>query len=197
MTPEVRAIADRFIYGQATLKHMMALVPEGGFERDIPELDWTVRQLFGHMAQTLTTYCDGVRTWLEGVDPTEGDDPERTNADTAARSSKTPAEEIAAHFGSGLNELVRTLALVPNEKTEDAFGPKTFFEALTDWSEHFLSHAVALVRALPEVRMDPLVLNWLLHATFDDDERRKWQEELLAEARAYIATLSDDEEDEE
>jgi hypothetical protein len=197
MTPELRAIADRFIYEQATLKHMMALVPEGGYERPVPGLDWTVRQLFGHLAKTLTTYSEAVRTWLDGQDPTAGDDTKRRNDETAAGFSKAPAEEIAALFGSGLNDLVATLAKVPEERTEVAFGPKKFIEASSEWSEHFLSHAVALVRALPEVRMDPLVLNWLLYANFDDDKRRQWQEELLVEARAYIATLSNDEEDEE
>lgn len=197
MTPDVRAVADRFIYEQATLKHIMALVPEGGFERPVSGTEWTVRQLFGHLANTLTTYSEGVRTWLEGDDPTVGDDPDKTNAETVASFSRVPAEEVAALFGSGLNELVGSLALVPEARTNDAFGQMTLLEALTTWAEHALSHAVPLVRALPEVRMDPLVLNWLLHANFDDDERRQWQEELLVEARAYIATLGEDEEDEE
>lgn len=198
MTPNVRAIADRFMYEQATLKHMMALVPDGGFERSVPGTEWTVRQLFAHLARILTTYSDTIREWLAGDDPMASWDPEQVNNTTACAHVDTPADLISAAFAVGLNDLVATLAAVPDGRLAEAFGHATFEETLLEWSEHFLSHAVPLVRALPEVRMDPLVLNWLLDADFDDDELRAWQDTLLAEARAYIATLTlEDEDDDE
>ena len=186
------------MYEQATLKHMVALVPDGGFERPVPGTEWTVRQLFGHLAQALTTYSETLRAWLDGGDPMANWDPDRTNAESAGRYSGASAGELAATFGTGVNALVATLAAVPDERVDDDFGPMSFSDALGPWSGHYLSHAVPLVDALPEVRMDPLVLNWLLDAHFDDDERRAWQDALLTEARAYIATLTfeDEEEDE-
>ena len=175
------------MYEQATLKHMLALVPDGGFERPVPGTEWTVRQVFAHLATSLTLYATTIRTWHEGGDPVTGWDTDGTNAETARVHAATPASDILALFGSGLNHLVEVLAAVPEDPP--LFGPWDFAEALANLSGHYLSHAVPLVEALPETRMVALVLNWLLDADFDDDERAP-AGSLLTEERAYIATLT-------
>ena len=74
MTPELRAIADRFIYEQATLKHMTALIPEGAAERTVRgHMDgWTVRQLVAHLAEALHTYALFLDNLVAGRPPEFG-----------------------------------------------------------------------------------------------------------------------------
>ena len=77
-----------------------------------------------------------------------------------------------------------------------SFGPAPLMETLRVFGGHCLGHAFPLVDALPEVRMDALVLNWLLEAEVEGEDREAWQAGLLAEAREYVASLPDEEEDE-
>lgn len=197
MTSEIRATADRFMYEQATVKHIVALIPEGGLDRAVPGHSWTVRQLLAHLAQSLNDYAAMVEKWLKGDSPIPpGWDPDEVNAGTAARMGAAAATQIVALFGAGLNSLVAALAAIPDERREEQFGPAPLPEILKVFGRHCLSHAIPLVDALPEVRMDPLVLNWLLDADFEDDASRAWQSRLLDEAREYIATHPDEEEDE-
>jgi hypothetical protein len=197
MTPEIRAIADRFIYEQATVKLIATLAPEGALERPIPGHDWTVRQLLAHLAQSLNDYTDMIRNWLAGEFPTpHGWNPDDVNAATASRFAAAELDEIRSHFGVGLNSLVDALAAIPDERANDDFGPAPLSKTFEVLSGHCLEHAIPLVDAVPEVRMDALVLNWLLDASFPTEAGRQWQAELLREAREYVANHPDEEEDE-
>ena len=106
-----------------------------------------------------------------------------------------PGARIVELFGSGLNQLVAVLSAVPEEPP--LFGQWPFTDALVNLSGHCVTHAIPLVDALPEVRTDPLVLNWLLDAQFHDEQSIEWQAKLLADAREYIANHPDEEDDDE
>lgn len=198
MTPEVRAIADRFIYEQATLKHIASLAPEGALDRPVPGTDWTVRQLLGHLAQSLNDYAEMVRKLAGGEPPIpQGWDPHAVNAETVARLEKASLTDLFQLFGSGINDLVAELTAIPDGRVEEQSGPTPAMSTLQVLAGHCLTHAIPLVEALPEVRMDALVLNWLLYADFETDEGRAWQDALMKEAQAYIESLPDEEEDDE
>ena len=197
MTPEIRAIADRFMYEQATVKHIAALAPEGGLDRAAPGTSWSVRQLLGHMAQSLNDYAAMIERWVRGESPiSPGWDPDAVNAETATRLANAGLGELMALFGTGINGLVAALESIPDERVRDQFGPAPLMETLRVFGGHCLGHAFPLVDALPEVRMDALVLNWLLEAEVEGEDREAWQAGLLAEAREYVASLPDEEEDE-
>jgi hypothetical protein len=195
MTPELRAIADRFMYETATLKHMLALFPEGAAEREVPGHAWTVRQHAGHLAESLHTYTEVLERWLAGAPPLEGFDPDAINAATAASHAETPLSELVSRFDSGIRALIGVMDRVPDEKLDEPFGPRTPLEVLHVFERHCLGHAIPLVQAVPEVRMDPLVLNWLLYATFSTDADKAWQSALYAEAREYVANLPQEEDE--
>lgn len=198
MTPEVRAIADRFIYEQATVKHIAALAPDGSLDRPVKGYDWTVRQVLAHLAKSLNDYAAMVRAWLNGDFPIPpGWNPHDVNATTAARYKDAPLPEIVALFGTGLNELVDALAAIPDERSGENFGPRPLLQTFEVFSGHCLEHAIPLVDALPEVRMDPLVLNWLLDASFPTEAAQDWQSDLLHEAREYVANHPDEDEEDE
>ena len=199
MTPELRAIADRFIYEQATLKHIAALAPEDALNRNVPGQAWTVRQLLAHLATSLQNYDRIVRRWLAGEPPLEGWDPDHLNAATAEQYKAATVAQLFEVFGRGLNGLFASLSAIPDEKLPEPLGTSDALTTLRGFGDHAVGHAIALADALPEVRFDPLVLNWLLGAEFEDEESQAWQRQLLAEAREYIASLPEheDEEDED
>jgi hypothetical protein len=197
MHPELRAIADQFIYEQATLKLIAALAPEGALARPVPGYEWNAAQLLAHLAQSLDAYREVVDRWIAGGNSLEGWDPDAMNAETAAANVSATAGDLHRLFGSGLNGLVAALARVPDARIADQLGGHPAIETLRRLAGHALAHAIPLVDALPEVRMDPLVLNWLLDAEFEDDAGRQWQDALLREAREYISAHPHEEEDDE
>lgn len=197
MTPELRAIADRFIYEQATLKHITALAPEEAMLRPIPGGDWNVGQLLGHLGASMNAYAGVVREWLLGEPALDGYNPDEMNAETASRFLSATRLDVTQELGRGLVNLFAALWAIPDARLSEPMGRQRALETLQLFGGHCLRHAIALVDALPEVRMDPLVLNWLLAAEFEDEGSRAWQNALLAEAQEYIASHPEDEEDEE
>jgi len=195
MTPELRAIADRFMYETATLKHLIAILPEGALDRPVPGYKWNVRQLLAHLAESLHTYCGPVERWLRGDDPLSGWDPDAINADTAERHRTADAAALIASFDTGIVALVGAFASIPEEKMHEPFGATEPLKAFHAFEGHCLGHAVPLIDAVTEVRMDPLVLNWLLFHSFEADADRAWQRALLQEAREYAANHPEEDEE--
>lgn len=198
MTPELRAIADRFIYETATLKHLTALSPEDAMVRPVTGSGWNAGQLLGHLGASMSSYADVLRRWLLGEPALDGVNPDEKNGETATRFGEASRLDVTRALGQGLVDLFFALSAIPDDRLSEPLGERTGLETLRSFSEHCLRHAILLVDALPEVRMDPLVLNWLLGAEFDDEASQVWQRALLAEAEEYIASHpdEDDEEDE-
>ena len=197
MHPEIRAIADRFMYETATLKLITALAPDGGLARPVPGLEWNAGQLLAHLALSLDNYRELVERWLAGADPLAGWDPDAMNAETAAKYANATREGLRELFGNGIVGLVAALDTIPEGRETETLGRGTATETFAWLGGHALRHAMPLVDALPEVRMDPLVLNWLLYAEFDGEASKGWQAKLLADAREYLAANPHEEEDEE
>ncbi len=139
-----------------------------------------------------------VQTWLAGEFPIpQGWDPHKVNAATVDRYKEADLVEIIELFGKGLNSLVAALAAIPDERAGEDFGPRPLLQTFDVLSGHCLEHAIPLVDALPEVRMDALVLNWLLDARFPTEAGQDWQSALLREAREYVANHPDEEEEDD
>lgn len=198
MDPRLRAIADRFMYETATLRHIAALAPETSFDRPLAGQAWTVRQQLAHLAASLGGHAEMVEKWLRGEPPIPGGwHPDAVNAETAAEYAAATVAEVDALFASGIKALVAILQQVPAERLAEPFGPREALVIFHVFEGHALSHAIPLVDALPEVRTDSLVLNWLLHADFGSEEARAWQDRLLAEAQEYFAAHPPEEDEEE
>lgn len=196
MTPELRAIADRFIYETATMKHMLSLFPDGAAGRAVHghQDGWTVRQLVAHLAESLHTYTIFLDNVLAGREPDFGVDD--AAMDSPMSHPEVPLIEVSRRFDSGIRVLFDCFDGIPDE----ALGPDGIHGlpgVLQTFNGHALSDIIPLVDAVPEVRMDPLVLNWLLEAELQDEASREWQNALLAEAQEYIASHADEEDEED
>lgn len=194
MDPQVRALADRFTYEQATLKHIIGLAPDGSLQRPVHGGEWRVRQLLAHLAQSLSEYAAIVAGWVAGEPPLPGGwNPDSIHAETARTQVNAGEPELLALFGEGLTALVAVLRAVPEDRIHERLGPGEALEVLRVFAGHCQGHAIALVDALPEVRLDPLVLNWLLHLEFSDEASQTWQRNLLDEARQLVASQQEEE----
>jgi hypothetical protein len=193
MTPELRAILDRFMYEQATVTHIVMSLPSEGAGRVVGGTGWTVRQLVAHFAESQEGYAAAIRRWLAGEQTEPGGfDPDGANAETAAANADTPLPELVVRLRQSLRELFAAFHAIPGEKLGEQFGGGTALETLHHWERHYLDHGLDLLDAAPEVRFDPLVLNWVLYADFADETSKARQQQLMQEVRAHYAATPDE-----
>lgn len=108
--------------------------------------------------------------------------------------SAAPAEtldSILARLRAARDIVVAALSKVPSVGDDEA-------TTLDQWSRHYARHGIDLSEALPELRMEPMVLNWLLYADFRDEPvafRR--QQALLAEVRERSPSSTEHDEGDE
>jgi hypothetical protein len=196
MTPDLQAIADRFIYEHATLKHMLTLTSEADLGTSIPGSDWMVRQCLAHLSESLGGYAERIEAWLNGAALEDWSSAE-ANAEVAARSKSASAAELTATAAEGLRRLLPALRRIPEEHLSEPSVAEPAMETLKRFQRHASSHGPSLLEALPALKRDPLVLSWLLRVEFADAENRAWQSRLLAETREYLASLPDDDEEDD
>lgn len=188
MTPEIRAIADRFILDTANVKYLATVLPKGALARPTPAGDWTVRQVIGHIVAGLERHVEFSRLFLaDGTFP-DSFDPQEFNALSAAATRKTTLPVLLARLDAATGDMLSLLGTMPEDSASSQFGPVRLGDAFGIWSRHIAHHGMDLVDAVEELRVDPMVLNWILHADFAaDPERLPRQQHLLAEVRDHLA----------
>ncbi len=197
MTPELRAILDRFIVDWANVKYIATTLPKGALDAEVPGLEWNVRQLLAHIAGSLEHYADLAAGFVSDEAAPSHLDPEEFNAETVEAAKRTPLPAILGRADRAINSLFGTLHALPDDAGDRVFGQHRFGDALQTWSRHCIEHGMDLVDALPHTRDDPMVLNWILYADFDDDPPRfARQQRLLDEVRQRLAEEGGDWDDE-
>lgn len=192
MTPEVRAIADRFILDTANLKYVAANLPEGALDRRVEALNWTVRQMIGHFVVWQEGYVEVLPAMIRNEPPTAEFDLASFNANGAEQTANTPLPEMVARLDAALSQLLKLLTQMPKAAGDQPLGSGTLTDLLRYWSLHMSEHSIDLVDTLPELRFDPMILNWALYVDYSNDPRRfERQEALMADVRDHY--VDDDE----
>lgn len=187
MTPEIRAIADRFIMDTANLKYLASGVSKDALERPVEVLGWTVRQAIGHLVVWQEAYVDVLPVLLRGDELDPNFDINDFNAEGAEQTRQTPLPELIGRLDLALVRLIALLEQLPAGLEEAPAGPARFIDLLRGWSLHLAEHGIDLVDALPELRFDPMILNWVLYVDYSDDSRRLGrQQALLADVRDHF-----------
>lgn len=191
MTPEIRAAADRFILDTANVKYIATNLPPGGLEREVEGFGWSVRQLLAHVATNYERYAARLGGVVAG-EPLSRDwdraTSDRLNNQAARRAKRTPSRQIVRQLDEALIRLVGLLAGLPPGAADADFGGRSLVERVTDWSKHCAEHGIDFIDALPELRFDPLMLNWLLYVDYTGDvEREARQRRLLEDVRERYA----------
>lgn len=198
MTPELRAIADRFIMDTANLKYLASGVPRGGLERPVEPLGWSVRQTIGHLVVWQEAYLDGLPALMRGDQLEPGFDIDAFNAKGAEQTTATPLPDLLARVDLALVRLLSLLESAPAGFEDARVGSARVGDLLRGWSTHLAEHSIDLVDALPELRFDPMILNWVLYADYGEDGRRlDRQQTLLADVRDHFVNDEDFEEAED
>ncbi|MGH2632176.1 MAG: maleylpyruvate isomerase N-terminal domain-containing protein [Tepidiformaceae bacterium] len=191
MTPEIRAAADRFILDTANVKYIATNLPPGGLEREVEGFGWTVRQLLAHLATNHESYAAALERVVAGEPRTQVWDRaagDRRNNQAARRAKRTPSRQIARQLDEALVRLVGLLDALPPGAADGDFGGRRLAGRVTDWSRHCAEHGIDLIGALPELRFDALMLNWLLYVDYTGDiEREARQRRLLEDVRERYA----------
>ncbi|MEO9254155.1 MAG: DinB family protein [Tepidiformaceae bacterium] len=198
MTPEVRAIADRFILDTANVKYLAANLPEGALDRRVEGLDWSVRQAFGHFVVWLEGYVEALPAMIRNELPAGEFDVASFNSNGAEQTANTPIPEMVARLDTALSQLLKLLTQMPKAAGDQPLGSGTLTDLLRHWSLHMSEHSIDLVDTLPELRFDPMILNWVLYVDYSNDPRRfERQEALMADVREHYVDDDEDEDDDD
>jgi len=193
MAPELRAILDRFMVDWANVKYIATTLPKGGLDAEVPGLEWNVRQLLAHIAASLEHYARSASAFAKDGTRASDFDPEAFNGETAEAAKRTPLPAILGRADRAINSLFETFGALPDDAGDRPYGHLRFADELHAWSLHCIEHGMDLVDALPATHEDPMVLNWILYADFDDDPPRlARQQRLLEEVRDRLAEQGDD-----
>ena len=196
MLPAVRAIADRMILDSANLKYIAAILPRGGLGRIVPGTGWTVRQVIGHVGDAEARHVAAMERLLAGATPFPADyDRDDANAASAQRDAKAPLKSLVARIDDAVSRSVPLYECVTASiAASRARGKDTLAVLLDRWSRHYVAHGIDLVDALPEIRFDPMLLNWLLFVDFEGEpdaaarQRKLWED---------VRALPDEDDDED
>ncbi|MCC7364038.1 MAG: DinB family protein [Dehalococcoidia bacterium] len=201
MTPEMRAFADKLILDVANVQYVAAMAGKRGLEARVPGGEWTVRQVLGHLAFALEASAQAIPGLAEPSAEAAPIDRDARNAGFAAQSADMPLPDILARMSEARDGCIAAAADLTDEQLDRVVpGQGTVRGVLRSWLPHFEEHSLDLADALPKLRLDPMVLNWILYAdmTYRPALLAR-QQKLATEARdRYGDRLPEpDEEDEE
>jgi hypothetical protein len=195
MLPAVRAVADRLTWEGGLVRYMLEALPEEVLDRPAPSLEgWTVRQAFAHLAVAEQLHADTLERFLAGEPPRPpGFDIDAFNAETIAAQREADPQDIADQLAEARDHLFVLLERLDAGTLEQEMLPgRTVEAALARWAEHYSEHAWDIIEAVPELRFDPLLLNWLLRIDYTGhpslaERLGDRQRQLLHDAREWVA----------
>lgn len=177
------------MFDTGNLKLLATQLPAGALERPVPSLGWTVRQALAHLASAQSAYAASLDS-LPAALPLNSDafDAPRLAAARAVEAEPRPLPAILADFDSSLQRLVSHCNALGEEALACPVGERSLLSVIQRWSGHASGHAIQILGALPELRADPILLNWLLYQDFSaQPSQLALQQVLFAEVRARLA----------
>lgn len=184
MLPAVRAVADRVILDTANIKYIAAILPEGALERRLPAGDRTVHDLFAHFAATEDLHADVCDRFLAGGPGyPPGFDIDAFNAEAVAEAAEDSLAALIDRFEAARARLLACYERLDAAQLKASVRDRSLLGVLDGWSRHYARHAMDVLDAVPEIRFDSVVLNWVLHADLRDHPSFERQRRLFEEVR--------------
>jgi hypothetical protein len=192
MTPEVRAIADSLILDTANIKYIAVNLPKRGLDRRVPGSPRNVRELLAHLAAAMARDAEAWRCLARGR-PAPGAG-QGAPADEQPGARKPKLAELVAGLDGALLACVAALEDLGGTPAGTTPKREVTLALLRERSLHLVRHGLELADAIPELREDAMVLNWLLYADFSGDPNAaKHQLRLFEEVRARFGIDDSDE----
>lgn len=172
MHPHLRAAADKLIFDVAAAKHVAAAMPRKALDRAAAGGGHTLRETFAEMAARQAGHADGLRRYVDGGLAVPGDlagEPGygRERKHLGARPS---LKSVCASLEASRDALIGLFAELSDAQVLTLVGHVALGDALLEGAHHMEPAALDFAEALPEIRLDPLLLNWALDADFGEDE---------------------------
>lgn len=200
MLPEMRAAADKLIFDCANTEYVATTIGPRALDKPVERLGWTVRQLIGHLALSLEAYADNLPK-LTGAEVSQPGtfDWDAANAEMATKTAKTPLPDLLETLTRGRDRCIAGFAVLDAAAlARPVAGDTTLGDVIDSWLPHFEEHALDFLDAVPKLRRDVMVLNWVMYADYagrpDLIER---QQELMGEVREWLDEDEDEQENDE
>jgi hypothetical protein len=172
MHPALQAVSDRYIMDVANVLYLVADLPPGANGRTVPATGWTIAQTVAHLGHTATAQAEAIARAGEGQ-------PLEAPASVAPPALELP--EAVASLNAGRAHMLEALRAVPDAFLRTGEPAVALVEQADDWSYHFTVHALEILEVLPELRMDLMLLNWLLSMDVSDDPAARARQVALFE----------------
>ena len=187
------------MFDTGNLKLLATQLPAGALERIVPALGWTVRQGLAHLAAGQVAYADSLeRLAADQLLAAADFDEPRLAAGRVVDAVDRPLPAILADLDGSLRRLVAQLIVMTEADLERDAGGSNLFGLLKIWSGHAAGHSIELLEALPELRGDPMLLNWLLYQDFSQQPTEfALQQRLFEEVRERYASEEDESDQED
>jgi hypothetical protein len=185
--PLSRAIADRFIYDNATLFAVAASLDAGMAEEGLCEATgWTVRQTLGHLGYSQAGYAVALEQVLAGV-PVTRPSGRLNQQEQAGQYAGADVQRLITELRAGRDRVLAALAALSAVQAAAPFAAHTGTMTVADvasrhFATHMREHGVDLLEARPALVEDPVVLDWALEPAFAEGRPAEW----LARRRAVI-----------
>jgi hypothetical protein len=197
MMPGILAAADLLMMDSANLRYATERMPADAADRLVAPLGWTVRETIGHIVLANERFAYHIVQRLRGI-PFSGvaDEAAEVNAEAVARTNDIPVRDLLARLDISATSLIAAYKALPDQASGSKEASKAMQNAVAEDAAHMSHHAIDLVDAVPELRTDPMVLNWVLYVDYTGDERRSAaQMTLLKEVRDAILAADGELED--
>jgi hypothetical protein len=172
----VTAIVDQIAVERDRFERFCRTLNDAELNRPVPESGWQVRDFIAHLA----TIDRPVRRWFEVIqagdpndaegNPGEGWNVDRFNDDAVAARRDQAVDALLAEAAVERSALVETLSRFTEEQLESSirFGGDSkrppmdlhLIRYLRGWARHDIIHVTDMLKALPERRADPLLVEW-------------------------------------
>ena len=152
----MRAAADRVWFDTANVIMVAGLLPPGGAAVIVPATGWSVAELISHLALTQDRQAEAIEGAITGQ-------PLAALFECAALPPATDslAEALVALLASR-DRMFAALERVKLGPGGQPSGGRGLTETALAWTEHYADHALDFTDAVPALRDDALVLNWVL-----------------------------------
>lgn len=198
MEPILRAAADRLIHHTAYLAYVAGEMTPEELEERCEASGYTMRETIGHCVLWMERFVSLVHLLLtEGAAAYERPNADAVNADEREAMGSDDREGLLRRMAVARDAIIAEYATATAPRLSEPLHDDTIGETIHRWTAHLERHALDFAETLPELRYDPLLLDWALSANLKNADEAARQAKFIEDVRAYLASLPDDEDDDE
>ncbi|MBI2765359.1 MAG: hypothetical protein HYX53_05520 [Chloroflexi bacterium] len=170
MLPELRAAADKLIFDTANIQHVVKHLPRKAADRTVEATGLTLRETFALISARQEWYARSVDQHLRGKHLAAGDGAGEQEYLLKKRRQyeKPPLKDALRALSDARDRLIAAFERAGDDAASDDPGSIWSPAALLAQAHHMEPHALDIAETVPELRGDPLLLNWAFNPDYRD-----------------------------